>query len=70
MSKFVNKICFAPCKSLARSEYLDFRPKIRPAGDGIPKAAGKTKQLMKNLPRGGCRKFSSEDFYFPPLTRL
>ena len=39
-----------------------FRPKIRRAGDGIPKAAGRAKQLMKNLPRDGCRKFPGEDF--------
>jgi hypothetical protein len=31
--------------------YLDSGPKIRLAGDGIPKAAGRAKQLMKNLPR-------------------
>jgi hypothetical protein len=44
--------------------YLDSRPKIRLAGDGIPKAAGRAQQSLKNLPRGGCRKSSGEDFYF------
>jgi hypothetical protein len=41
--------------------YLDFLPKIRLAGDGIPKAAGRAKPSMKNLPRDGCRKSSCED---------
>jgi hypothetical protein len=44
---------------------LDSRLKIWRAGDGIPKAAGKAKQLMKNLPRDGCRKSFGEDFDFP-----
>jgi hypothetical protein len=48
--------------------YLDFRPKIRPAGDGILKAAGRAKESMKNLPRDGCRKSSAEDFDFPRLS--
>jgi hypothetical protein len=56
-------------KIAGASEYLDSRPKILPAGKGIPKAAGKAKQLMKNLSRGGCRKFSDEDFYFQLLQR-
>jgi len=29
--------------------YLDSRPKIRLAGDGIPEAAGRAKPLMKDL---------------------
>jgi hypothetical protein len=48
--------------------YLDSRPKIRLAGDGIPKAAGRAKQLMKNLPRDGCRKSPGEDFDFLRLS--
>jgi hypothetical protein len=44
--------------------FLDSRPKIRLAGDGIPKAAGRAKQLMKNLPRDRCRKSFGEDFDF------
>jgi hypothetical protein len=51
-------------------EYLDFRPKIRPAADGIPKAAGKAKESVKNLSRGGFRKFPSENFDFLRLPRL
>jgi hypothetical protein len=43
---------------------LDSRPKIRLAGDGFPKATGRAKQLMKNLPRNGCRKSAGEDFDF------
>jgi hypothetical protein len=69
ISKFVNAICFGACKSLVRANIWIPRPEKRPAGDGIPKAAGKAQQLMKNLPRGGCRKFSSEDFYFQLLQR-
>jgi hypothetical protein len=49
--------------------YLDFRPEIRLAGDGIPKAAGSAKQLMKNLPRDGCRESPGEDFGFPATER-
>jgi hypothetical protein len=44
--------------------YLDFRPKIRLAGDGIPKAAGTAQQSMKKAPSDGCRKSSGEDFDF------
>jgi hypothetical protein len=46
--------------------YLDSRPKIRLAGDGIPKAAGRAKQLMKDLPRDRYRKSPGEDSDFPP----
>ena len=37
-------------------------------GDGIPKAAGSAKPLMKNLPRAGCRKSPGEDFDFLQLS--
>jgi hypothetical protein len=43
---------------------LDSEPTIFPAGDRIPEAAGRAKQLMKNLRCGGCRKSSNEDFDF------
>ena len=48
--------------------YLDCRPKIRLAGDGIPKAAGRAKLLMKNLPRATDRKSPGEDFDFLQLS--
>jgi hypothetical protein len=60
----VDEICFAAWKIARLGEYLDSKPKIRLAGDGIPKPAGNAKQLMKNLPRGGCLKFPGEDFDF------
>jgi hypothetical protein len=48
--------------------YLDSPPKIPFAGDRIRKAAGRAKQSMKNLPRGGCRKSCGEDFNFRRLS--
>jgi hypothetical protein len=48
--------------------YLDSRPKLPFAGDRIRKAAGRAKQSMKNLPRGGCRKSCGEDFNFRRLS--
>ena len=55
-------MCFGALQIDCSGGYLDSRPKIRLAGDGSPKAAGRAKQLMKNLPRDGCRKSRGEDF--------
>jgi hypothetical protein len=59
---------FRSLQSDCAGGYLDSRPTIRLAGDGIPKAAGRAKQLMKNLPRGGCRQSPGEDFDFLRLS--
>src|SRR4051812_23887839 len=50
----MNGICFAACKLIV-SANTGSRPKIPPAGDGIHKAVGRAKQLVKNLPRDRCR---------------
>jgi hypothetical protein len=48
--------------------YLDYRPKIRLAGDEIPQSGGRAKQLMKNLPRDGYRKSPGEGSDFQRLS--
>jgi len=57
----MNGICFRSLQIDCAGGYPDSRPKIRRAGDGIPKAAGRAKPLMKNLSRYRCRKSPGED---------
>jgi len=60
-------MCFGPLQIDCAGGYLDSWPQIRLAGDESAKAAGRAKQLMKNLPRDGRRKSRGEDFDFLQL---
>ena len=61
-------MCFGPLQIDCAGGYLDSWPQIRLAGDESAKAAGRAKQLMKNLPRDGRRKSRGEDFDFLQLS--
>jgi hypothetical protein len=55
-------ICFAASKSIVPPDIWISGQRFGWRVDGIPKAAGRLKQLLKNLPRGRCRKSQGEDF--------
>jgi hypothetical protein len=64
---------FSSLQIAGAGEYLDSRAKDSTGRRWNPQSGRKAKQLVKHLPRGGCRRFPSEDSHFlmrTPKNRL